>query len=484
MSMINATPDADALCSRAAALIETGRPGAARPLLAAARALAATTPDIAVLAARLALSDGDWGRAALELDEGIAAAPSHAGLRKCRAEVRHRLGDVEGAARDAAEAVIFEPNDPRSKALLGAALLDLGLTSDAVACLREAVANLPAEIAYREALSTALERTGDTDAALRVLTDGIALRPASHSARNAAIQLSLRRRDFTGAARLAEQARAAGVADARTFGMKGHALSSLGRHAEAALAYQDALKLDPTDATIRHLVASSGAPPDSKGALKAFIRSVFDGYADRFENHLPGLGYGVPGVIRSALERHPKIAADVELGPVLDLGCGTGLAARAIADLPLGPITGVDLSPRMLEHARAKGLYAELREADIIDDLRAQPQRWPLIIAADTVCYFGALEALLTAVRQRLEPGGWFVFSVEEILADHDGIMPGNGQWALERQGRHAHAPHYVQEAAYDAGFRVLRVDRPVIRQEDGIDVPGLLLTIERLASS
>ena len=355
MNTINATADADALCSRAAALIETGRAGAARPLLAAAKALTTTTPDIAVLTARLALSDGDWGRAVLELDEGIAAAPSHAGLRKCRAEVRHRLDDIEGAARDAAEAVILEPTDPRSKALLGAALLDLGRTADAVACLREAVANLPTEIVYREALSTALERTGDTDAALRTLTDGIALCPANLAARNAAIQLSLRRRDFTGAARLAEQARTAGVTDARTFSMKGHALSSLGRHDEAALAYQDALKLDPSDLYVRHLVASSGALPDSTGALAAFIRSVFDGYANRFENHLLSLGYNLPDVIRSALERHPRIAAGVELGPVLDLGCGTGLVARAIADLPLGPITGIDLSPRMLEHARAKG---------------------------------------------------------------------------------------------------------------------------------
>ena len=203
MQTITATADADALCSRAAQLIETGRAGAARPLLAAAKALAATTPDIAVLTARLALSDGDWGRALLALDEGIAAAPSHAGLRQCRAEIRHRLGDIEGAARDAAEAVINEPGNPRAKALLGAALLDLGRTGDAVACLREAVANLPTEMAYREALSTALERGGDTDGALRMLNDGIALCPASLAARNAAIRLCLRRRDFTGAARLA-----------------------------------------------------------------------------------------------------------------------------------------------------------------------------------------------------------------------------------------------------------------------------------------
>ena len=266
--------------------------------------------------------------------------------------------------------------------------------------------------------------------------------------------------------------------------MKGRALSSLGRHEEAALAHQDAVKLDPTDAHARHLAASSGVLPDAKDALEDFIRSVFDGYADRFESHLLSLGYAIPGVIRSALERHPKIAAGAALGPVLDLGCGTGLAARAIADLPLGPITGIDLSPRMLEHAKGKGFYAELRRADIVADLLAQSQRWPLIIAADTVCYFGALETLLAAVHQRLEPGGWFVFSVEEMLADHDGIMPGNGKWALERQGRHSHAPNYVHEAVYEAGFRVLRVDRPVIRQEDGIDVLGLLLTVERLAAA
>ena len=100
----------------------------------------------------------------------------------------------------------------------------------------------------------------------------------------------------------------------------------------------------------------------------------------------------------------------------------------------------------MLAHARPSELYAELREADIIADLTAHKQRWPLILAADVLCYFGALEELLDLVHARLEPGGWFVFSVEEMLPDHDGLMPGNGNWALQRQGRYAHAEDYVYE--------------------------------------
>ena len=360
-------------------------------------------------------------------------------------------------------------------------MLDLGRPFDAVACLAEAVASEPADLHYRQALATALEKAGDVDAAHLALTDGIALSPANVPVRNAAILLCIRRRDFVQAVRLAEQARSLGIADACTFGMQGHAMSSLGQHDLAAIAYQNALKLGPEDTYVRHLVMSSGLMPDSKRAPESYVRTVFDGYADRFETHLIQLEYRIPAAIRTLLLAHPKIAAGIPAGPVLDLGCGTGMAALAIGDLPLGPFTGVDLSPRMLAHARAKRLYAELREADIVSDLASRKQRWPLIVAADVLCYFGALEELLTLVHDRLEPNGWFVFSVEEIQPDHDGVVPGNGDWALQRQGRYVHAEHYVYEAVRNAGFRVLRMDRPVIRQEAGADVPGLLLAIERI---
>ena len=415
------TIDAAALKARIGQLIDQGRPGAARPLLAAARDLAPPSSGLSELASRLALSDGRLDNAEAELDRALDADPDHSGLRKCRAELRRLSGDVEGKTRDAAEAVILDHNDPAAKALLGEVLLDLDRPTDAVACLTEAVAFVPRNIVYREALSRALAAAGELDAAMRTLREGIALVPAATATRNAAIVLCIRRRDFVQAAHLAEQARADGVADASTYGLTGHALSSLGRHDDATHAYHEALKLAPGDAYVRRLAIAPEAPDD-------YVRTLFDGYADRFEAHLVGLGYRIPGLIR----RHVMdFAPEAGIGPVLDLGCGTGLVALALSDLTLGPFTGIDLSPRMLDAARGKGLYAELREARLPQALHADTSSWRLILAADLLCYFGALEEMFDAVHDRLRPGGRFIFSVEELVPDHDGTLRGNGDWAV-----------------------------------------------------
>jgi predicted TPR repeat methyltransferase len=470
----------DTLCERTTQFIDAGRTGAARPLLAAVRALALPSADIDLLGARLAVAEGAWDQAILMLDQGIDRVPSHAGLRKCRAFLRHRMGDWIGAAIDAAEAVVFDPGDPDSKAILGRAMLDLGRTVEGIACLAESVSIAPTSVDYRKSLAAALEEAGDSEAAFQVLMDGIASCPASVSLRNAAILLCVRRRDFGQSVRLAEKASSAGVADACTLGMKGHALSSLGCDDEAAAAYHEALNLGPEDPYVRHLVVSSGAMPDSKRAPAGFIRAVFDGYADRFESHLTALEYSVPAAIRSLLLAAPKIAAGCSLGPVLELGCGTGMVASALDGLAIGPITGIDLSGQMLCHARAKRLYADLRHGDIVDELTTHRQNWPLIIAADVLCYFGALDELLALVHKRLGRGGWFIFSVEEIRPDHDGTTPGNGQWALQRQGRYAHSQDYVNEMVRAIGLRVLQMDRLTIRQEAGGSVPGFLFAVER----
>lgn len=499
MPTLHATADAQALTARIAELLQAGRTGAARPLLAAARRLAPTATGLAELAARLALQEGGLEEAQQELDASLAVTPDHPGLRKCRAELRRYLGDIEGAARDAAEAVVLDRTDPVAKALLGTLMLELRRPADAVACLQEAVAAQPGNPAFREAYAAALEASGDPDAALATLLGAIAAAPGRVEPRNAVVLLCVRRRDFSQAVRLADAACAAGVADACMFGLKGHALSSLGQHDAAADAYSEALKLGPEDAYVRHLVAASGALPGDARAPAEYVRTVFDGYAERFELHLISLGYRMPGVFRAVLQTHPRIARGEQVGPVLDLGCGTGLIGLAIADLPVGPLVGVDLSPRMLAYAAAKRLYADLREADIMAELAADaadpgkdglvagiaaapsPRHWPLILAADVLCYFGDLQPLFAAVHARLEPGGWFVCSTEELLPDHDGAVPGNGDWALQRQGRFVHAAGFVRAAATAAGFAIHRLERQIVRFEADTPVAGTLAVLERV---
>jgi predicted TPR repeat methyltransferase len=477
MEYVENSIDPTALMARVGQLIDQGRTGAARPLLAAARSAAPPSAELSILSARLARSEGHFDSAGHELDHAMATDPDHAGLRKCRAELRRQIGDLDGAARDAAEAVVLDPADPSAKALLGMLLLDLGRAGEAAACLNEAVASSPRDIVYRERLAQSLVAAGDMDGAMRTLLEGIAVQPGATATRNAAILLCIRRRDFVQAAGLAEQARIDGVADASTFGLKGHALSSLNRHDEAALAYGEAIKLAPGDAYVRHLAASAGIASTGSRAPDDYVRTLFDGYAERFDSHLIDLGYRVPGLVRHHVIDFATVA---NIGPVLDLGCGTGLIAVALSDLALGPFTGIDISPRMLDVAREKDLYATLREARLPDALRDETSLWRLIVAADVLCYFGPLEEMFDVVRGRLRPGGRFIFSVEELLPDHDGIIPGNGDWALGRQGRYAHAPTYVAQLADARGFYCVSLEREVLRHEAGGTVAGLMMVLER----
>ncbi len=218
-----------------------------------------------------------------------------------RADARRQVGDIAGAAADAADAVIHDRHNPAAKALLGVLLVELGRPEDAVLCLAEAVNAMPANPVFREGLAGALAAAEQPVAAAATYAAGIVAAPGSVELRNAAIMLALRGRDFATAVTLAEAACAVGIADVTTFGLKGHAMSNLGRHEAASDAYADALKLGPEDATMRRIAATPKIHPDATRAPVDYLRSVFDDYADGFDTHLISLGYRMPGVIRSAV---------------------------------------------------------------------------------------------------------------------------------------------------------------------------------------
>lgn len=52
-------------------------------------------------------------------------------------------------------------------------------------------------------------------------------------------------------------------------------------------------------------------------------------------------------------------------GPVLDVGCGTGIVGVALRELGIETIDGIDISPEMLAEAAQKHTYRSLTEADL-----------------------------------------------------------------------------------------------------------------------
>jgi predicted TPR repeat methyltransferase len=75
---------------------------------------------------------------------------------------------------------------------------------------------------------------------------------------------------------------------------------------------------------------------------------------------------------------------------VLDLGCGTGLNVKALSDHRAGiRADGVDISPKMLEYARATGRYERLYTHNLNEPLLdLQSETFDLVVA------FGFLEIL------------------------------------------------------------------------------------------
>ncbi len=76
------------------------------------------------------------------------------------------------------------------------------------------------------------------------------------------------------------------------------------------------------------------------------------------------------GVIGS--DRIAALLADALPGPdvrVVDLGCGTGAVGVRLAERGVHHVTGLDLSPEMLDVARTKHAYDELVVADLNDEL-------------------------------------------------------------------------------------------------------------------
>jgi predicted TPR repeat methyltransferase len=237
------------------------------------------------------------------------------------------------------------------------------------------------------------------------------------------------------------------------------------------------LQEDPTEVMARHLLSAlSGANPDRPA--DGYVRHLFDASAATFDREVVSkLGYAIPREMVEAL----RCVEDAPAQPwdVLDLGCGTGLVGVEIAAYSRR-LVGIDLAPNMIEHARARDIYAELQCAELTAAVtgEAAPEgRYDIVTAADVFIYVGKLDAVIPAIRRVLRPGGLFAFSAEAVEAM--GQLPAEG-YRLGVMGRYAHAADYLRQLAAESDFDVTLLRDTRIRSEHRRPVRGWLAIFRR----
>jgi predicted TPR repeat methyltransferase len=275
--------------------------------------------------------------------------------------------------------------------------------------------------------------------------------------------------DLAAAADLLQQATDLAPGFASAWFTLGEIREQLGERDAAIAALRKALTCDPEDrhgASLRLMLLGaeklSAMPP-------AYVRALFDQYAPKFETALvDDLGYRGPALLfKAVLAARHAVRKPAFFKRAIDLGCGTGLAATAFAR-EVDHFTGIDLSPRMIEQARATGLYGELEVTDMLEGLRGRPDASAeLILAADAMVYVADLAPVLKEARRVLVAGGLLAFTVE--THDGDGVMIGEGL-------RYAHGKPCVRASIDTAGLVLSQLEDLSARNEDNTPVPGLVV--------
>lgn len=249
--------------------------------------------------------------------------------------------------------------------------------------------------------------------------------------------------------------------------------SDLGDREGAALHFHRCLDQDPTDSRgAAMLLARLGLATAPERTPQAQLLSLYD-VRSRFWDREGA--YFAHALVAEAIQKHaPRTGLDI-----LDIGCGTGLVGEQVHHLA-GRLDGVDISPAMLEKARAKKIYDRLEQADLVSFLSAHTDSYDAILGAATLIHFGSLQAAFQAAATCLRDGGLFVFTLFcDEANEADFAVAAKDR--LAQSGCYTHRANYVERLAAENGFLVQMLNNAVHEHDQNDNpVPGMLVVLRR----
>jgi ubiquinone/menaquinone biosynthesis C-methylase UbiE len=144
----------------------------------------------------------------------------------------------------------------------------------------------------------------------------------------------------------------------------------------------------------------------------------------------------VPALFRQWVEPVLQTAAIQSSDRMLDVACGTGVVARAAADLvaPEGSVTGVDLNPAMLAVARRVAPEIDWRQGDVAA-LPFDADTFDVVTCQAAIFFFPDPTGALREMGRVTRPGGRVAVQAFSSLP----AQPAYGPW-IDMVARYAGA--------------------------------------------
>ena len=424
----------------------------------------ALTLDEAVAVA-LALQQAEQWAAAEDIYRRVLeVAPSHADALHFSGVLAHQLGRTDDAVALIERSLELEPERADWYSNLGIVLQNQLRLDDAIAAYRRAIALDPTHANAHSNLGVVLRAKGEVAEAETAYRTAIRIDPEHSDAyHNLGVLLNAQKRPREAAACFSKVITLRPKhPEARRLLALAHC--TLGEVDKAVEIFEEWLEEDPDDPVARHMLAACSGRNVPPRASDAFVETTFDSFAASFDAKLAKLLYRAPALVTETLKRSG--VAPAKSLDVLDAGCGTGLCGALVAPYARR-LVGVDLSERMLAQAAERNVYDELVKGELTAHLAGCTETFDVIVSADTLVYFGALEGVVGAAGNALRPGGRLVFTVEEAYGDD--------RYSIGVSGRYRHGREYVQGVLTGAGLRP-QIVRGELRLEAGEPVAGLVV--------
>ncbi|MHB2267588.1 class I SAM-dependent DNA methyltransferase [Aliihoeflea sp. PC F10.4] len=147
----------------------------------------------------------------------------------------------------------------------------------------------------------------------------------------------------------------------------------------------------------------------------AELATAYAAWAAEYDRDTIGLGYCLPFVIAGWVGRYARPGA-----ALLDVGCGTGLSGPVLHAMGHDDLTGLDMSPHMLEIAATRGAYSSLVEGQLGERLPFEDGRFDLCLASGVFTCGHAPAIGLEEIVRITKPGGHVVATIRDLLMESE----------------------------------------------------------------